>query len=377
VLKYQVEEPKALEIEKMSNFCRENSLDLTKFNLNWNITYDYDGTAEDKAKKIVESKISCHIDGLAGTGKSYLTNRIIDELKINHKRYLAFSPTNKGALIIGGKTIHSIFYKFRHNKYKLLDVLKYVEYIIIDEISMMIEMFYQLFVMIKKLFPNIIFIITGDFGQLPPVKDRWNGEDYKTSPAMYELCSGNRIQLTKCRRSDDILFKLCQNVSTVNVEDFMQTEPTYLNLAYTHNTRIRINHQCMERYIKEYNKKYVSLYKCKSNPKTQNLKLCEGMPVITHTTNKKLRILNSERYIIQEITEDNIIVKDETRTITIKLNDFHKFFYIGFCITIHASQGETFTEKYTIYDWNFNMFCNRAKYVALSRATSINNIQIA
>ena len=61
---------------------------------------------ESKAKEIIQSNY--HIDGSAGTGKSYLTNKIIDEIKALDKKYLAFSPTNKGARIIGGNTIHSI-----------------------------------------------------------------------------------------------------------------------------------------------------------------------------------------------------------------------------------------------------------------------------
>ena len=62
--------------------------------------------------------------------------------------------------------------------------------------------------------------------------------------------------------------------------------------------------------------------------------------------------------------------------VKIKTKDFHKFFYLGFCITIHASQGETYNCKYTIYDWDFYHICNKAKYVALSRGTNVSNIQI-
>ena len=133
----------------------------------------------------------------------------------------------------------------------------------------------------------------------------------------------------------------------------------------------------MERYIQEYKKNYFVLKRIDENPKTQDLKLSIGMPVVAHTTNKKLKILNSERFVICSINNENISVKEDEREITIKLQDFHKFFFIGFCITIHTSQGETFKEKYTIYDWNFKHTCNRAKYVAISRATNISNIQIA
>ena len=108
-----------------------------------------------------------------------------------------------------------------------MDMLKKVKYIIIDEISMMVEMFYQLFIMIKKIYPDIKFIISGDFAQLPPVNDNWSG-DYKNSPAMFELCEGNRIQLIKCRRADDKLFKLCKDVDSVNTNMFPRIEKTYL-----------------------------------------------------------------------------------------------------------------------------------------------------
>lgn len=374
-LKYQTEESKPLKIERMSNFCRKHTIDLNQFDLKWNITYDYEGTAETKATEIIDSNKSCHIDGRAGTGKSYLTNKVIDEIKKRNKPYLAFSPTNKGARIIGGTTIHSVYYKFKHNKKKLMKLLKNVEYIIIDEISMMVEAFYQLFIMIKKIYPTIKFIISGDFAQLPPVNDSWSG-DYKNSPAMYELCDGNRIQLKKCRRADDTLFKLCKNISSISVSDFKKTENTYLNIAYKHKTRIHVNHNCMNRFIEEYRRPYVSLEKDKNNPKSQDLKLCVGMPVIAHTTNKKLNILNSEKFIITEIDENTVIMKENEREIKLKLKDFHKFFYLGFCITIHASQGDTFDSKYSIYDWNFIFFCNRAKYVAMSRATNIRHIQI-
>jgi ATP-dependent exoDNAse (exonuclease V) alpha subunit len=90
----------------------------------------------------------------------------------------------------------------------------------------------------------------------------------------------------------------------------------------------------------------------------------------------KKNILNSQKFIVKQIKDKKIILNDEDNEVVVDINKFHKYFYLGFCITIHASQGETFTEPYTIYDWGFKHFCNKAKYVALSRATSIKNIQI-
>jgi ATP-dependent exoDNAse (exonuclease V) alpha subunit len=55
------------------------------------------------------------------------------------------------------------------------------EYIIIDEISMVPDIFYKYLCIIKKFRPDIQFIIAGDFAQLQPVKDRVGDFNYKNS----------------------------------------------------------------------------------------------------------------------------------------------------------------------------------------------------
>ena len=323
---------------------------------------------------IVDSNKSIHIDGRAGTGKTYLVNRVIDELKGRGKKYMCFSPTNKGARLIGGNTIHSIYFKFKSNKRALFAKIEKLDYIFIDEVSMMVKDFYQLFILIKRSFPKINFIVAGDFGQLPPVNDDWTG-DYENSPAMNGLCDGNRIKLMKCRRADRELFELCQSVETIDTSRFIPTEETYLNLAYTHETRIKVNNKCMNRFIKGRGSG-IFIPKDPKNPKTQDITLTKGMPIIAHTTNKNLNILNSQKFVITDVCNETFTIEIDDVSTKFKLEKFNKLFYLGFCITIHASQGETYKEKYTIYDWKFQRFCSKAKYVALSRGSDINNIQI-
>jgi ATP-dependent exoDNAse (exonuclease V) alpha subunit len=190
------------------------------------------------------------------------------------------------------------------------------------------------------------------------------------------LCDGTRVQLTKRRRADSRLFDLCANVASIDIADFTATEPTYLNLAYTHDTRIRVNNDCMNRFIAEHNPSTVYIPKNKNNPKTQDVRLAEGMPVIVHTTNKRMNILNSQTFNIIDINHKNITLSDGVGRLEINTADFHKYFYLGFCITVHASQGATYFEKYTIHDWIHPWFCERAMYVAMSRSTDIANIQI-
>jgi ATP-dependent exoDNAse (exonuclease V) alpha subunit len=382
VPKYQAEKDKSLQVERCNQLKRPKNLDMGSFYLNWNIEYDYECSGEDKAIQIVVRNKSIHIDGMAGTGKTYLTNKVIEELNKQGKKFLGFSPTNKGARLIGGETIDSVYHKFKHNKRKLFDKLKGIEYIIIDEVSMMKEMFYQLFSTIKITFPKIKFILTGDFSQFKPVKDTWDG-DYKNSPATFILCDGNRLQLNKCRRSDSELFNVYTKIQNVDIYEFPYVENTYLNLSYKHSTRIRVNHECQERFLTEHKRKSLFIPKDELNNKTQDVNLCVGMPVICHKTHQKknkkvdenLFVLNSERFKVKEIKKD-VIILDGEREIEIHKDLFHKYFYLGFCITLHSSQGETFKGRYTIYDWDSYCFDDRAKYVGLSRGITKNNIQI-
>ena len=67
-------------------------------------------------------------------------------------------------------------------------------------------------------------------------------------------------------------------------------------------------------------------------------------------------------------------MEDEGKEQAVPFDDFSKMFYLSFCITCHKSQGATFDRQYTIHE--FNRFDNRLKYVALSRATNKDLINI-
>ena len=289
VPKYQSEKTDPLKIESLPRMkrVRPEELDFQEFVPKWKIQYDYEGAdkpdwgeyLKTEAKRIADSKQSLFINGPAGTGKTWFVNEIKKNIS---GKILSFGPTNVSARLIGGQTIHSANYVFQNNQGAFKKMVDGVEYVLIDEISMVEEKFYRLFCMIQRLYPTIKFIITGDFGQLPPVEDPWIG-DYENSGGLYCLCGGNKIILTKCRRSDDELFKLYTNVDSVTRQDFPYTELTNLNISYTHQTRIRVNKQCMDKFPM----KQLLIPKNPRNPKTQDVNLGVGMPVIAHKTNKK------------------------------------------------------------------------------------------
>jgi len=369
--KYRTEDKDGrLEVERMKAYVRSELYYHTE--KEFNIIPDSDDF-EMLVDLIINSGKSIHIDGRAGCGKTYLMNILIDQLKARGIEFVCLAPTNKACRLIGGETMHRFAVKatgsfIRETK---------IKYIFIDEVSMMAEMFYKFFIVLKRMRPDIKFIIAGDFAQLLPVKDRVENCDYKNSLALHELCDGNRLQLTKCRRSDSTLFNMLlpNNIKNVKKSQF-KNQFTNLHICFTNKKRIEINKLMMDQVIKKKKVKPLELTALDYDQNSQDVKLCSGMPVISRKNSKDLNIYNNETYTIKEIRhkEKIVIVVDDSKEQEVKFEEFSKMFNVAFCITTHKAQGATFDEPYTIHE--FEKFDNRLKYVALSRSTNINHINI-
>ena len=136
------------------------------------------------------------ITGAAGTGKSTLLRKFVE--KISDRNYVIVAPTGIAALTVGGQTIHSFFglpprliryrnkrdirkFYLRSNKRQ---VFKKLEYLIIDEISMVrvdlmdaIDWSLRINRDVDVPFGGVKVIMVGDPLQLEPVvKD--DEEDY-------------------------------------------------------------------------------------------------------------------------------------------------------------------------------------------------------
>jgi hypothetical protein len=244
---------------------------------------------------------------------------------------------------------------------------------------MVAESFYRYFITLKRMRPDIHFIIGGDFCQLLPVKDRIeeSGCDYKNSLALHELCDGNRLELLKCRRSDSTLFDMLlpANIGLIKSTDF-KNEFTSRHICFTNRKRIEVNEIMMKQYIKQKKVKAFELKGLDYDPNSQDVKLCAGMPVIARKNDKNLNIFNNESFTIKQIRQKEgvIIVEDVGKTQEVPIDEFTKLFNVAFCITSHRSQGSSFNYPYTIHE--FGLFDDRMKYVALSRSTDISLINI-
>ena len=130
-----------------------------------------------------------------------------EELTNQDKIYITLCPTNLAALLVGGITIHKFSTKLkkRSHVYYYLDL----NYIFVDEISKLGEVFYDFLMMIKKKTLNLQFITSGNYNQLKPVNDSISiFTDYANCPCLFELADYNKLESTKCSRADDTLYSL-------------------------------------------------------------------------------------------------------------------------------------------------------------------------
>ena len=96
------------------------------------------------------------------------------------------------------------------------------------------------------------------------------------------------------------------------------------------------------------------------------------MPVIARTTTEN--VSNNDQFIVHKVAATLITLTDGHATMEIETAEFTRLFNLAYCITTHCCQGSTYDYPYTINE--FNKFDARLKYVALSRATKTEYINM-
>eukprot|EP00966_Prymnesium_polylepis_P036920 856518-Prymnesium_polylepis.1 len=193
--------------------CKER-LDYLSFQ--WTIHGDYEGEVQNYAEQLADLKKGFFLNGRAGVGKTTLANAVISVLEKRMINYAAFSTTHVSKNIMGdvksqlrankgANTIDSLYSKFTKKPHIVLKNLKNLEYLLVDEVSMMCEKFYAMLCHIKRAIPGLEIILIGDFKQFLPVEDKWlaSGKDPEDSAALFDLCDGHKVVLTKCRRTTE------------------------------------------------------------------------------------------------------------------------------------------------------------------------------
>ena len=237
--------------------------------------------------------------------------------------------------------------------------------------------------MIKKFKPEAKFIISGDYNQLPTICDRISEHyNYSRNPALFELCNFNKIELTKCRRANDKLFNLIKsdNVPNLTPSNFNTTSNVTdynTHLCFTNKKRIKINNALMEAKKIGYEGVTLTLKKLFWDEQSQDVTLQLDTPIIAKVNKKDIGFVNNERFKVTKIENNIITIQNDKNIIEFDAagdDAFQRCFRVAYATTCHSSQGLTINEGYLIHQWG--RYTNKMKYVALSRATTYENINI-
>jgi len=406
----------------------------------------YFNTSQLKRAFEFAEQTGCHLflTGKAGTGK---TTFLQNFKKASSKRLIVVAPTGVAAINAGGVTIHSFFQlpfgphlpKIAHNApeyYQKLsqqkkDIIRHLEILIIDEISMVradlldaIDETLRRFKDRYLPFGGVQLLMIGDLHQLPPIvpRDEWKLlQDYYDTLFFYgsrslQQSTYTSIELTHIfRQKDDHFIYLLNQIRDNNLDpetleilnerydpDFNPSDDAgYITLT-THNkqaqkmNRSRLKKLSTEMFIKEA--EIDGEFPEHAYPTNAKLKLKMGAQVmfVKNDTAAKKQYYNGKIGEVIDITDDHVTVKcsEDAKVIAVERSKWHNIQYtineetetikekdigsftqfplkLAWAITIHKSQGLTFEKA--IIDANA-AFAHGQVYVALSRCKTLEGI---
>jgi hypothetical protein len=355
-------------------------------------TYDYcDSDEWEKIIKTAIEKKGMLIMGRAGTGKSYVPKKAVEEklIKDDTKCRLAF--TNKASRNINGTTIHKALAINSKNKTNNKTLAKYksTDVIIVDEISMINADLWKLLSHLKKT-SGATFILLGDYRQCRPIEeDRIDIEDatYFNHPVVKYLTNNNRCELNVRKRYDEALWNYAEDFYERDVvgRQIKEKRPTieqiYLhkNICYLNKTRDRINDSCMEHFKEQTDSIYLPYERKDDKDRPNSVHLFIGLPIMSIKNDSELGIINSDEFQVVNFDEDNFTAErvEDGTSLEFECDDFHKYFVANYCSTTHKSQGATITEPIYIWDWERMSADKNVGYTALTRAKELKQLTFA
>jgi len=391
--------------------------------------------------KIMEtSNQNMGITGKPGTGKSETLKQFVEHTE---KKVVVLAFTGVAALNVGGQTIHSFFRldpkinfveELQLDKMRpyLKDLLKKIDTIIIDEISMVppnlldiIDTMCKYATGVSSSFGGIQLICFGDLYQLLPivtddyVKSRLKKEYgevlfYKAhafendnfiddnSLKVYELNKVfrqsdenfksilNEVRLgTVSQESLDILNK---RVITGDVKENIVTLATNNEIVNSIN-KSKLDELRSKEFI--YKAKVEGNISSKQYPNDEELHLKVGSQIMMLINDKLGRWVNGTMGVVSSLKDDEIKVIIDNTEYTVEKYTWENSRYVlnngelsqeiigkfeqyplklAWAITIHKGQGQTY--KSVLIDLGTGAFATGQTYVALSRCTSLETLYL-
>ena len=291
--------------------------------------------------------------------------------------------TNKASNNIRGKTIHK-FLKIDANSKIDREWCKKIKHlydaIIIDEISMISADLWCKLSLVKKI-SGLPFIICGDYRQLPPVNDEF---DFFNHPAIKSLVNCNKVELNVSSKSryDKELLEYSNNVADgnghLNTYEYSKFNPELPCICYTNKVREQVNKIINEYHSNNKNSVLIEYQEEEEeqNNYSQDIIMYDGLKLLANTTISKQDIYKNETYFVKSFNDTNFIIETAVgEEQSFLISNIHKNFLIGYCLTIHKSQGDTIDGDFQIFELNTMKKDKRLFYTAITRGRSVSNIK--
>jgi len=314
------------------------------------------------------------VTGIAGTGKTYAIKQLMAGQKVQF-----IAPTNKAALLLEGVTIHNFLRLSINNEatYPKVDL----DYVVLDEASMVTSDLWLHLHEFKRVNPTIRYVILGDMHQLPSIEDA--NYSFETTESILVLVNFNTLNLTKNYRQDEEGLKMCRSIlagTPYTIPLSTHTPHTEdIHLCYTNKTRQYLNHTfngstSQSIYIKLHD--FQVYYDEEGEERKKDIYgyLHAGVKIICVLRFQTIQ--NSQVGRIVSANKERIVVKmEDGNQVDVSPSQFTHHFTLGYALTIHKAQGQTYDNVVNIYDVD-KLLKKSYKYIytAVSRATQFKNI---
>lgn len=379
---------------------------------------------QEHALELLRSGENVFLTGGAGSGKSYLIRHFMNELDPKQTPILA--STGAAAVLLGGRTFHSFFglgimeggvdatYERCSKDYRLLNRLKKVEGVIIDEVSMIpgaalmiAEALSQKARDSKLPWGGMRVICVGDFAQLPPVTRAgprdWAFLNEVWTRSGFQVCQLSHNQRVQENSFLDVLADVRYGKVTSRVFDFL-SEKVRPHDEEDSGTRLfgrrDISENFNQKKLAEINETEVTIDSIylgsekhietlmKMAPVPQKLTIKVGCRVIFLQNDPQKRWINGTRGHVTKIEMDKITVKkDQGREVSVDKTTFSlqdaegnvtatviQFpLTLAYATTIHKSQGATLDEVWCDLR---SLWEPGQAYVALSRLRTAHGLKL-
>jgi ATP-dependent DNA helicase PIF1 len=377
----------------------------------------------DGFQDLMENQENIFLTGGPGTGKSFLIREFLNSCS---DKIPVMASTGAAAILIGGRTFHSFFglgimqggfdivVEMALKNKRLRKRLKNTKTIVIDEVSMLsaetLDCAERIASTVRKShrpWGGIRVIVVGDFAQLPPIS-KGPEKQWCFLSKSWKRSEFKKVVLCEVKRTDDadfleVLEDIRWGMISERVQKFLNERlvvtdevdndvphvfPRRAQTAQFNRARLNEIESKSQFYQTEYGGRNQYIERLKRDaPIPEVLELKEGALVMLRMNDPKQRYVNGTVGTIEEMEDNHLLVRVNSRTLEIKpftftvLDDegqeaaFASNFPVtlAYASTIHKVQGTTMERCHISLS---SLWEPGQAYVALSRARSGDGITL-